>query len=107
VTEIDATLARYRLLDTTRAYALEKLGESGERERIAHCHAGYYRDLFERAEAEWETRPTAEWAADSGRQIDNLRAALDWASLTGRRRNPWRFVGRRCGTVVDAPITDG
>jgi predicted ATPase/DNA-binding winged helix-turn-helix (wHTH) protein len=29
--EVDGTVARYRLLDTTRAYALEKLGESGER----------------------------------------------------------------------------
>ncbi|HEX4616247.1 MAG TPA: winged helix-turn-helix domain-containing protein, partial [Stellaceae bacterium] len=77
--EIDGRVARYRLLDTTRAYAFEKLGESGERERIARCHAGYYREFFERAEAEWETRPTAEWAAEYGLQIDNLRAALDWA----------------------------
>jgi predicted ATPase/DNA-binding winged helix-turn-helix (wHTH) protein len=79
VMEIDDTVARYRLLDTTRAYALEKLGESGECERLARRHVEYYRDLFERAEAEWEVRPTAEWLADYGRQIDNLRAALDWA----------------------------
>jgi predicted ATPase len=86
--EIEGTVARYRLLDTTRAYAFEKLGESGERERIARCHAGYYREFFERAEAEWETRPTPEWAAEYGLQrsrcthgpaLDNLRAALDWA----------------------------
>jgi predicted ATPase len=38
-----------------------------------------YRDLFERAEAEWERRATAEWLNDYGRQIDNLRAAVDWA----------------------------
>ena len=25
------------------------------------------------------TRPTNEWLADYGREIDNLRAALDWA----------------------------
>ena len=31
--DIDGRVARYRLLDTTRAYAVEKLGESGERER--------------------------------------------------------------------------
>jgi predicted ATPase len=79
VMEIDATLARYRLLDTTRAYALEKLGESGERERLARRHAEFYRDLFEQAETEWETRPIAEWRADHAPQIDNLRAALDWA----------------------------
>ena len=77
--EADATVARYRLLYTTRAYALEKLGESGELEAVARRHAEYYRDLFERAETELEARPTAEWLADYGCQIDNLRAALDWA----------------------------
>jgi predicted ATPase len=71
------------LLDTTRAYALEKLGESGERERLARRHAEFYRDLLEQAETEWETRPTSEWLTDSGRQIDNLRAALDWAFSPG------------------------
>jgi predicted ATPase len=30
---------QYALLDTTRAYALEKLSEGGERERVAHLHA--------------------------------------------------------------------
>jgi predicted ATPase/DNA-binding winged helix-turn-helix (wHTH) protein len=70
---------RYRLLDTTRAYALEKLDESGEREWLARRHAEYYRDLFERAEAELEITPRTEWLADYGWQIDNVRAALDWA----------------------------
>jgi predicted ATPase/DNA-binding winged helix-turn-helix (wHTH) protein len=72
-------IARYRLLDTTRAYALEKLDESGERDRVARVHAEYCRDAFKRAEDEWETRPAAEWMADYGRWIDNLRSALDWA----------------------------
>ena len=77
--EVDGPISRYRLLDTMRAYALEKLGESGERERLARLHAEYHSDLFESAETEWDTRPTAEWLADYGRQIDDLRAALDWA----------------------------
>jgi predicted ATPase/DNA-binding winged helix-turn-helix (wHTH) protein len=77
--EVDGTVVRYRLLDTTRAYALEKLGEASEREQLARRHAEYYRDLFERAESEWEMPPAAEWLTDYGRQIDNLRAALDWA----------------------------
>src|SRR5260221_11959276 len=73
------TMVRYRLLETTRAYALEKLAQSGELEAVARRHAEHYRDFFERAETEWDTRPTAEWLADYGRQIDDLRAALDWA----------------------------
>jgi predicted ATPase/DNA-binding winged helix-turn-helix (wHTH) protein len=77
--ELGAHVTRYRLLDMTRAYALERLGESGERETLARRHAEYYRDIFERAEAEWNTRPAAEWLADYGPRIDNLRVALDWA----------------------------
>jgi predicted ATPase/DNA-binding winged helix-turn-helix (wHTH) protein len=83
VSEVERANTRYRLLDTTRAYALEKLGESSERDRIAGRHAEYYRDLFERAEAEQEARPTAEWLGEYGWQIDNLRAALDWAFSPG------------------------
>jgi hypothetical protein len=79
VTGGKGAVTRYRLLDTTRAYALEKLEESGERERLSHHHAEYHRQLLERAEVEWETRPTAEWLDDYGWCIDNLRAALDWA----------------------------
>jgi predicted ATPase len=71
--------ARYRLLDTMRAYGLEKLAESGERGWLARRHAEYYRDLFERAEAELDARPATEWLAEYGPKIDNLRAALDWA----------------------------
>jgi predicted ATPase len=83
VAEIGSAIARYRLLDTTRAYALEKLEASGERGRIARRHAEYYQDLFERAEAEWETRPTPGWLTEYAWRIDNLRAALDWAFSPG------------------------
>jgi predicted ATPase/DNA-binding winged helix-turn-helix (wHTH) protein len=78
-TETDSSLVRYRLLDTTRAYSLEKLLESGEGEQLARRHAEYYRDRFERAEIELEAWPAAEWLADYGRRIDNLRSVLDWA----------------------------
>jgi predicted ATPase/DNA-binding winged helix-turn-helix (wHTH) protein len=74
----------YRLLETTRTYALEKLTQNGEFEQIARRHAEYCRDLFEGAELELQTRPAAGWLAAYGRQIDNLRAALDRAfSPTG------------------------
>jgi predicted ATPase/DNA-binding winged helix-turn-helix (wHTH) protein len=84
VVETTETEPRLRLLETTRAYALERLGESGEREAVARRHAEYYRDLFERAETELETRSSPEWLADYRREIDNMRTALDWAvSATG------------------------
>jgi predicted ATPase len=82
-TEGGGAVARYRLLDTTRAYATEKLDESGEREPLARRHAEYYRDVFERAELERESRPSAEWLADYAWRIDDVRAALDWAFSPG------------------------
>jgi predicted ATPase len=77
------TVALYRLLDTTRAYGLEKLGERGESQWLARRHAEHCRDFIVRAEAEWETRPTAAWPAEYAAEIDNLRAALDWAFSPG------------------------
>ncbi|HET6235154.1 MAG TPA: winged helix-turn-helix domain-containing protein, partial [Acetobacteraceae bacterium] len=78
-TEGGGAVARYRLLDTTRAYAYEKLNESGERVPLTRRHAEYCRDVFERADIEWESRPSAERLADYAWRIDDVRAALDWA----------------------------
>ena len=55
------------------------MAERFELDAVARRHAEFYRDLFERAETQWEARPTAEWLADYGWCLDNLRAALDWA----------------------------
>jgi predicted ATPase/class 3 adenylate cyclase/DNA-binding winged helix-turn-helix (wHTH) protein len=72
-------LAQYRLLDTTRLYALEKLKSSGELQQVARRHAEYYRGVFTHAEAESESRPQSEWLAIYGRHLANVRAGLDWA----------------------------
>jgi len=76
---------RYRLLETTRAYALEKLAEAGEFDTAARRHATQYLDLFGSAEAEAElqTRSTDEWLEEFRPRIDNLRTALDWAFSPG------------------------
>jgi predicted ATPase/DNA-binding winged helix-turn-helix (wHTH) protein len=75
-------VAQYRLLDTTRLYALEKLRTSGQLQQVARRHAEYYLAVFANAEAESESRPQAEWLAIYGRHLDNVRVALDWAFST-------------------------
>jgi predicted ATPase/DNA-binding winged helix-turn-helix (wHTH) protein len=77
--DVGGPVTFYRLLNTTRAYALDKLREAGEIEAASRRHAEYYRELFKRAEAEWESRPTADWLLEYRRKLDDLRAALDWA----------------------------
>ena len=78
-TSLDGSIALHRLLDTTRAYAVVKLEESGEREAFAARHASHYRDLLERASYGWRRRPAAEWRENHQYLIDNVRAALDWS----------------------------
>jgi predicted ATPase/DNA-binding winged helix-turn-helix (wHTH) protein len=77
--EASIDVPRYRLLDTTRAYAREKLAASGELTAVTRKHAEYCRDLLERAGIEAVTQSPADWLTVYGTQIDNVRAALDWA----------------------------
>jgi predicted ATPase/DNA-binding winged helix-turn-helix (wHTH) protein len=83
VADVSGTRPRFRLLETTRAFAIEKLDASGERQHVARKHAAYYRQLFERAAAEAPARATGDWLADYTQDINNLRAALDWAFSAG------------------------
>jgi predicted ATPase len=50
--DVGGATVHYRLLETTRAYAREKLAERGELEQATRRHAEYYRDLCGQAEAE-------------------------------------------------------
>ncbi len=71
--------AGYRLLETTRAYGLEKLVASGEFARCARRHAEHYSAVFQQAEAEWNTVPSDSWLARYRPYLDDVRVALDWA----------------------------
>ncbi len=84
VAEINETAAsagklRYRLLESTRQYAAEKLEGSGERDRLRSQHAKFFLKAAQRAEKAWSTTPTRTWLPPLEAEIDNFRAALDWA----------------------------
>ena len=106
-TDISGDVTYHRLLDTTRAYALEKLAESPDSGSLGRRHAEYYRDFFAPAEGERRWRPQAEWLAIYGRHIDNVRAGLDWA-FSAQRRSADRRGADRCRTAaVDAALAAG
>ena len=71
----------YRLLDTTRSYALGKLVESGDADAAARRHALYFRGLLEHADASRSTSPTEKPFADFRVHLGNVRAALEWSFL--------------------------
>ncbi len=69
----------YRLLETTREYAFERLADSGETNAIRRRHATHYRDLLASAEQKHAAQPRDVWVPAYSRNIDNVRTALDWA----------------------------
>jgi predicted ATPase/DNA-binding winged helix-turn-helix (wHTH) protein len=70
------SIARYRLLDTTRTYAALKLADAGELGQFRRAHAEYYCALLKMAnEADL---PTDERRA-LVMHLDDIRAALHWA----------------------------
>ena len=80
--------AHYRLLETTRAYALEKLGESEGCEQVARRDAEYNREFVARAEPELETPPAVEWLADHGTRSVTLAQRRGRPSI-GPGHSPW------------------
>ena len=78
-TRIDETQAQYRLLDTTRAYALEKLEEHGEFDPISLRHAEYVIQQLESQKEMLSAQPRAERVAAYSWQLSNVRSALEWS----------------------------
>src|SRR5262249_35951079 len=77
VVNLETPVPTYRLLETTRAYALQKLEESGERMAYARRHARQCLAAMEAANAAWEASPPEAWLARHRHLIDDVRAALD------------------------------
>jgi predicted ATPase len=71
--------ARYRLLETIRAYARERLIESGDEPTLRRAHARYFLALAESADRELRGRGQRAWLDRLEREHDDLRAALRWA----------------------------
>jgi predicted ATPase/DNA-binding winged helix-turn-helix (wHTH) protein len=74
---------RYRLLDTIRQYALEKLQAAGETRIVARAHLRHYTAMAEEA-YQGRFEADAEWLDLLERELDNVRAALEWAAENDR-----------------------
>jgi tetratricopeptide (TPR) repeat protein len=74
---------RYRLLESTAAYALEKLSASGERDSLARRHAEYFRDGALAADERYGSGSTSAWLSGVELELGNHRTALVWALTQG------------------------
>jgi predicted ATPase/DNA-binding CsgD family transcriptional regulator len=72
--------ARFRLPETVRQYALDRLFEFGEAPMVRRRHRDWYLSWAERAGLKLRGPEQVEWLDRLGREHDNLRAALEWST---------------------------
>jgi ATP/maltotriose-dependent transcriptional regulator MalT len=87
---VEPQRTRYRLLDTIRKYAIEKLQQSGETDGRRR-HAAYFLDWCGRATSEFNSYDQARWLRRLDEEQGNIRLALDW-SLTERPDDALRLA---------------
>jgi predicted ATPase len=78
-TQIDEAQVQYRLLDTTRAYTLEKLEEHAEVDAVFRRHAEYVAEHVESKREALSGLPLADRVAAHSSELGNVRAALEWS----------------------------
>ena len=71
---------RYRLLETIRQYALERLDEAGLSDTVRRLHAEWCAEFIARASIGVHGREEVHWLARLNPEIENLRAGVTWAA---------------------------
>jgi predicted ATPase/DNA-binding SARP family transcriptional activator len=94
---------RYRLLESLRAYAAEKLTESGERSTLEANHARYFAAFGLHVDRAYQTMPDAEWFALAMSELDNVREAL----RTTLERDGDAAIGARLASAYGAVFEHG
>ncbi|MGB6602456.1 MAG: helix-turn-helix domain-containing protein, partial [Candidatus Cybelea sp.] len=79
IADFDGIETRYRLLESFRQYAHERLASRGEDQVVAHRHVQAYFQLAERLERMDESESEGVWRAIAREELDNWRTALQWA----------------------------
>jgi predicted ATPase/DNA-binding SARP family transcriptional activator len=83
---------RYRMLETVRAYGLERLAEAGERDWLQDAFVGYYLDLAETADSQLRGVGQRRWLPELAAEQDNLHTALRWTIARQDGDRALRFV---------------
>src|SRR5262249_52317016 len=75
---------RFRMLETIRDYALEKLAEGGEEPAVCEAHAAYFLVLAEEGTTAPAPSGPPPWLRRFVTEHDNFRAGLEWLVREGR-----------------------
>ena len=83
---------RYRMLDTIKEYARDRLAEAGESDLARHAHLAYFTGLAETAEPHLRRAEQLEWLATLEAEHDNIAVALRGALAAGEAQGAMRLA---------------
>jgi non-specific serine/threonine protein kinase len=83
---------RYRMLETVRQYAQDRLRDSGEEKRWRDRHLDYFLALAEEAEPKLNGTQQRDWLERLEMEHDNLRSALTWSGAGGDAESGMRLA---------------
>lgn len=95
IAEVDSKIGetRYRFLETIRQYGLEKLIENGEVQAIRDLHLKFFLHMAETSESYIFGHASANWFHKLDRDLENIRAALEWSTNHGNAVDALRMLG--------------
>lgn len=83
----------YHFLETIREYAVEKLSESGEEQKVRNRHLDFFINLAEEGERHYRSREQSFWFGAMERERDNFRGALDYVLHSSQPEASLRLIG--------------
>src|SRR5215469_10854629 len=83
---------RYRMLDTIKEYARDRLAEAGESDLARHAHLAYFTGLAEAADPHLRRAEQLEWLATLEAEHDNIAVALRGALAAGEAQGAMRLA---------------
>ncbi len=88
----DGLSPRYRMLETVRAYGLERLVDADEEAAVRDAFAAYYLDLAETADPRLRAAGQGRWLRELATEQDSLHSALRWTIVRQQADGALRFV---------------
>jgi len=83
---------RYRMLDTIKEYARDRLTETGESDLARHAHLAYFTELAETAEPHLRRAEQLKWLATLEVEHDNISSAMRGAIAAGEAHAAMRLA---------------
>ena len=95
---------RFRLLETIREYAAERLADSGHQDETVAAHADWFAGWAGELTQHTEGPEASQWLARAVAEADNLRAAIEHLDTAGRHDDQLQLIADCMGLWFDCGL---